>query len=195
MQAALAPSGYSGTPLPAKLGLKDGGPGFKLPGANPIPDEWRNWGRSAASREMQETGEELWQGLPEGPLRSEVSFPKAIAQALGTDRSAENPVLVGSCKTNFGHLEAAAGITGLIKVVLSLARGKIPPHLHFETPNPMLDWNTLPLRVTTALQDWPKRDGPSCAGVSSFGFSGTNAHVLIMELADRANPYIDTKKP
>ena len=104
---------------------------------------------------------------------------QAIAQALGTDRSAENPVLVGSCKTNFGHLEAAAGITGLIKVVLSLARGKIPPHLHFETPNPMLDWNTLPLRVTTALQDWPKRDGPSRAGVSSFGFSGTNAHVLL----------------
>jgi hypothetical protein len=58
-----------------KLGLKDGGPGFKLPGANPIPDEWRNWGRSSASREMQETSEELWQGQPEGPMRSEVSFP------------------------------------------------------------------------------------------------------------------------
>jgi peptidoglycan hydrolase-like protein with peptidoglycan-binding domain len=61
-----------------KLGLKDGGPGFKLPGANPIPDEWRNWGRSGASREMQEFGAELWQGQPEGPLRSEVSFPAAI---------------------------------------------------------------------------------------------------------------------
>ena len=65
---------------------------------------------------------------------------QAIAQALGTNRSTDNPLLVGSCKTNFGHLEAAAGITGLIKAVLSLARGKIPPHLHFETPNPMLDW-------------------------------------------------------
>jgi N-acetylmuramoyl-L-alanine amidase/Putative peptidoglycan binding domain len=61
-----------------KLGLKDGGQGFKLPGANPIPDEWRNWGRSGASREMQEFGAELWQGQPEGPLRSEVSFQTAI---------------------------------------------------------------------------------------------------------------------
>ena len=111
---------------------------------------------------------------------------QAIAQALGTNRSTDNPLLVGSCKTNFGHLEAAAGITGLIKAVLSLARGKIPPHLHFETPNPMLDWNTLPLRVTTALQDWPKCDGPSRAGVSSFGFSGTNAHVLLEQAPARA---------
>lgn len=110
---------------------------------------------------------------------------QAIAQALGADRPADNPVLVGSCKTNFGHLEAAAGITGLIKLAVSLARRKIPPHLHFETPNPMLDWNTLPLCVTTALQDWPKRDRPSCAGVSSFGFSGTNAHVLLEQAPAR----------
>jgi acyl transferase domain-containing protein/SAM-dependent methyltransferase/acyl carrier protein len=104
---------------------------------------------------------------------------QAIAEALGSNRSADDPVLVGSCKTNFGHLEAAAGITGLIKVAVSLAHRKIPPHLHFETPNPMLDWNALPLRVTTVLQDWPKRDCPSRAGVSSFGFSGTNAHVVL----------------
>ncbi|MBX9645644.1 MAG: acyltransferase domain-containing protein [Xanthobacteraceae bacterium] len=111
---------------------------------------------------------------------------QAIMQALGANRSTENPLLVGSSKTNFGHLEAAAGITGLIKTVLSLAHGKIPPHLHFETPNPMLDWDTSALRVTTALQDWPKCDGPGRAGVSSFGFSGTNAHVLLEQAPARA---------
>jgi acyl transferase domain-containing protein len=103
----------------------------------------------------------------------------AIARALGTERDPKRPVLVGSVKTNFGHLEAAAGVAGLIKVVLTLEHGELPPSLHFRTPNPHIDWAALPVRVVTARTPWPRRDQPRRASVSSFGFSGTNAHVVL----------------
>jgi acyl transferase domain-containing protein/SAM-dependent methyltransferase len=106
---------------------------------------------------------------------------QALAAALGEGRPPERPLLVGSCKTNFGHLEAAAGITGLLKVVLALRHRSIPPHLHLKVPNPLVDWASLPLHVATKLQPWPKHTEPSRAGVSSFGFSGTNAHVILEE--------------
>ena len=105
---------------------------------------------------------------------------RALASALGP-RAKDRPVLIGSVKTNVGHLEAAAGIAGLIKVVLSLQHEAIPPHLHFQEPNPHLDWSTLPLRVPTSLTPWPRGPRPRRAGVSSFGFSGTNAHVVVEE--------------
>jgi myxalamid-type polyketide synthase MxaB len=90
-----------------------------------------------------------------------------------------DPLLVGSVKTNTGHLEWAAGVCGVIKVVLSLRHGLIPASLHFETPNPYIPWNDLPIRVVTELTPWPV--GRRIAGVSSFGFGGTNAHILIEE--------------
>ena len=90
---------------------------------------------------------------------------------------ATEPVIIGSAKSNMGHLEAAAGIAGLIKVVLSLQHAQIPPNLHFQEPNPHIDWANLPVTVPTTLTDWPATR--PCAGVSSFGFSGTNAHVVI----------------
>ena len=101
--------------------------------------------------------------------------------ALGANRTAGDPVLVGSVKTNIGHLEAAAGIAGLIKVVLALDHAEIPAHLHFRTPNPHVAWSELPIRVTSALTPWQPRGGRRLAGVSSFGFSGTNAHVVVEE--------------
>ena len=113
---------------------------------------------------------------------------QALAAALGEGRPFERPLLVGSCKTNFGHLEAAAGIAGLLKVVVALRQRSIPPHLHFKMPNPLVDWASLPLQVTAALQAWPEHAAPARAGVSSFGFSGTNAHVILEEtpaLSDR----------
>jgi acyl transferase domain-containing protein/SAM-dependent methyltransferase len=103
----------------------------------------------------------------------------AIARALGKERDATQPVLVGSVKTNIGHLEAAAGVAGLIKVVLTLEHGEIPPSLHFRTPNPHIDWTALPLQVVTEPTSWPERDRPRRASVSSFGFSGTNSHVVL----------------
>ena len=88
------------------------------------------------------------------------------------------PLLIGSVKTNIGHLEGAAGIASLIKVILSLQHKEIPAHLHFSTPNPYIDWDNLPLKVPTERIAWPRQD-KRLAGVSSFGFSGTNAHVVV----------------
>jgi acyl transferase domain-containing protein/acyl-CoA synthetase (AMP-forming)/AMP-acid ligase II/alkylation response protein AidB-like acyl-CoA dehydrogenase/NADPH:quinone reductase-like Zn-dependent oxidoreductase/acyl carrier protein/ubiquinone/menaquinone biosynthesis C-methylase UbiE len=104
----------------------------------------------------------------------------ALNQALGEGRSADQPLLVGAVKTNFGHLEAAAGIAGLIKVVLALQHRQIPPHLHFNQPSPYIPWEQLAVKVPTQLTPW-RSFGKRIAGVSSFGMSGTNAHVLLAE--------------
>jgi acyl transferase domain-containing protein len=103
---------------------------------------------------------------------------QALAAALGVDRPADRPVMLGSVKTNIGHLESAAGIAGFIKTVLVLQHGAIPPHLHLVEPNPHIAWADLPVTVPTRLTPW-RSDGPRVAGVSSFGFSGTNVHVVL----------------
>ena len=104
---------------------------------------------------------------------------KSLAAAVGQGRPPGNYCAVGSVKTNIGHLEAAAGIAGLIKVALSLKHRQIPPSLHFKVPNPYIPFDKLPLRVQETLQPWPEGPGPALAGVSSFGFGGTNAHVVL----------------
>ena len=106
----------------------------------------------------------------------------AVAAVYCKGRDADRPLLTGSVKTNVGHLESAAGVAGLIKAALALKRGVIPKHLHFHDPNPAIDWDRLPLQVTTDTTDWPRRDGrPRLAGVNSFGISGTNAHIVLEE--------------
>ena len=104
---------------------------------------------------------------------------EAAGTVYGKGRDPDHPLLIGSVKTNIGHLESAAGVAGLIKAALALKRGVIPAHLHFETPSPELDWDRLPVRVTAEPTPWPAVDRPSRAGVNSFGFSGTNAHVVL----------------
>src|ERR1700752_3910348 len=88
---------------------------------------------------------------------------------------------MGSVKTNTGHLESAAGVAGLIKVVLSLQHEVLPQSLHFEKPSPHIPWDSLPVRVVDKAIPWQANGRPRRAGVSSFGFTGTNAHVLIEE--------------
>ncbi|MEV4410633.1 beta-ketoacyl synthase N-terminal-like domain-containing protein [Catellatospora sp. NPDC049609] len=112
---------------------------------------------------------------------------RALAAAYGTGRDPARPLLVGSAKTNIGHLEAAAGIAGLIKTVLALRHAEIPPHLHFTDPSTQVAWDRLPLRVSAAGAAWPPGPEPRLAGVSAFGFTGTNAHVVISE-APAATP-------
>ncbi|MYB52718.1 MAG: SDR family NAD(P)-dependent oxidoreductase, partial [Acidobacteriia bacterium] len=105
---------------------------------------------------------------------------RAVAAVYGTGRATDRPLVLGTAKTNIGHLEAAAGIAGLIKVMLAMKRGIIPRHLHFENPNPHIDWSELPVRVASEAMDWPiSADRPPCAGVSAFAISGTNAHVIV----------------
>ena len=106
----------------------------------------------------------------------------AVAAVYGKGRPADRPLLIGSVKTNIGHLESAAGVAGVIKAALVLKRGVIPRHLHFQNPNPSLDWDRLPLQVTSSMMDLPQRpDRPRLAGVNSFGISGTNAHIVLEE--------------
>ncbi len=107
---------------------------------------------------------------------------EAVADVYGRGRDAGRPLLVASVKTNIGHLESAAGIAGLIKTALVVNRGVLTKHLHFQDPNPRVDWDRLPVRITTTMMDWPSRPGrPRLAGVNSFGISGTNAHIVVEE--------------
>ncbi|MCA9970397.1 MAG: SDR family NAD(P)-dependent oxidoreductase, partial [Anaerolineales bacterium] len=105
----------------------------------------------------------------------------ALGAVYGAARAADNRLLLGSVKTNIGHSENAAGIAGLIKVVLSLQNEQIPPHLHFRQPNPFIPWDELPVEVVAGGRPWPAGERPRIAGLSSFGFSGTNAHAIIAE--------------
>lgn len=102
----------------------------------------------------------------------------ALGRVLGSGRPVDQPCYVGSVKTNIGHLEAAAGIAGLIKTALIVQHGSIPPNLNFETPNPAIDFDALRIRVPRELTRWPEGK-PVVAGVNSFGFGGTNAHVVV----------------
>ena len=104
----------------------------------------------------------------------------AAAAVYGRGRETDRPLLMGSVKTNIGHLAAGAGAAGLVKVLLAMRRGVIPRHLNLRNPNPEIDWERLPVRVTTTATDWPLAPGRRpLAGVSSFGFSGTNSHVIV----------------
>lgn len=120
---------------------------------------------------------------------------RALGAVLGSGRSADRPLMIGSIKTNFGHLEFAAGIAGLLKVVLALQHEEIPPHLHLQTPNPFIEWKDLPISVPTAVTPWRSGDRRRIAGVSSFGFSGTNAHVIVEEAAAQAAAEIAIDRP
>lgn len=107
---------------------------------------------------------------------------RALAAALGPGRPAGSPLWLGSVKTNMGHLEAAAGVAGLMKVVLSLVHREIPPHLHFRSWNPLCEVESPEMSIPTEVTPWQPADGgPRVAGVSSFGIGGTNAHVIVEE--------------
>ncbi|MFG2504778.1 amino acid adenylation domain-containing protein [Streptomyces rubiginosohelvolus] len=105
----------------------------------------------------------------------------ALARALAVGRAPGTRAYVGSVKTNIGHTESAAGIAGLIKTVLSIGHRTIPPHINLENLNPAIDPATLPYEIPTRPTPWPAHEGPARAGVNSFGFGGTNAHVVLEE--------------
>jgi acyl transferase domain-containing protein len=103
----------------------------------------------------------------------------ALMSVLGEERHSEQPLLIGSVKTNIGHLAGAAGIAGLIKTVLALQYRELPPHLHVQKPNSRINWQAYPIEIVQQRRAWPQ--GAHIAGVSSFGWSGTNAHVIVEE--------------
>jgi len=120
---------------------------------------------------------------------------EALGAVFGTHRPAGSRLHVGSVKTNIGHLEAAAGIAGLLKVVLTLQHTTIPPNLHFSQPSPHIPWTNLPLTVPTQLTPWPASDQLRTAGVSSFGLSGANAFVVLQEAPPTALQPVSVERP
>ncbi|WNG36081.1 acyltransferase domain-containing protein [Archangium violaceum] len=120
---------------------------------------------------------------------------RALGAVLGAGRTKEQPLYLGSIKTNVGHLEGAAGIAGLLKVVLMLKHGELPPHLHLSRPNPYIAWDSLPLAVPTKRMPWSPIDGRRIAGVSSFGLSGTNVHVVLEAAPPRAAAALAQAEP
>jgi acyl transferase domain-containing protein/NADPH:quinone reductase-like Zn-dependent oxidoreductase/acyl carrier protein len=116
------------------------------------------------------------------PLGDPIELQAAHA-ALSTGRS--SPLRMGSIKTNVGHTEGAAGVAGLCKAILSLQHGEIPASLHFDEPNPHVDWSTVQVEIPTQTTDWT---GRRVAGVSGFGLSGTNAHIVLEAWTDERSP-------
>ncbi len=122
-----------------------------------------------------------------GTLLGDPIEARALGTVLGRGRPEDAPLVIGSIKSNLGHLEAAAGIAGFLKAVLAVHHGRIPRTLHFETPNPHIPFDQLRLKVASEQHDWPSMRTPRRAGVSSFGFGGTNAH-LVLEQAPTPVP-------
>jgi acyl transferase domain-containing protein/acyl carrier protein len=106
---------------------------------------------------------------------------RALAEIFGPGRNPEHSLRVGSVKGNLGHAESAAGIAGLIKAILALQHGKIPPTQHLKNLSPHVEWNGLAITVPTVTTEWNRESGRRVAGVSSFGFSGSNAHVILSD--------------
>ncbi|HQR84093.1 MAG TPA: type I polyketide synthase [Polynucleobacter sp.] len=116
----------------------------------------------------------------------------SLDQVFSHGRKSDHPLLVGSIKTNVGHLEAAAGIAGIMKLVLSLKHEQIPPHLNCTNPTNRFPWSEKPIQIAQHLSKWERSDKARIAGISSFGFSGTNAHILIEEAPTKST--LETKR-
>jgi myxalamid-type polyketide synthase MxaE and MxaD len=144
-----------------------------------LQEAYRNAGLSPAKVQFVETH---GTGTPLGdPIEV-----KALGNVLGSERSADFACVIGSVKTNIGHLESAAGVAGVIKTALALFHRQIPPNLHFEEINPLIVLPAFPMSVQTELTRWPSDDRRLVAGVSGFSFGGTNVHLVLEEAP--ANP-------
>jgi acyl transferase domain-containing protein/NAD(P)-dependent dehydrogenase (short-subunit alcohol dehydrogenase family)/acyl carrier protein len=180
---------------PAAIALADGDPIYAVILGSAVNQDGKTVGITVPSRTAQESlmaeacrragvapariqyVEAHGTGTPVGdPLEM-----NALAAVLASGRPPGDKCWIGSIKTNIGHLEAAAGIAGLIKAALCLQQRAIPPHLHFRQPHPGIPLADLCVRIPLQLEPWPAHSGPAYAAVNSFGFGGTNAHVILAE--------------
>jgi acyl transferase domain-containing protein/acyl-CoA synthetase (AMP-forming)/AMP-acid ligase II/acyl carrier protein len=180
---------------PLSVALKDGDSIYAVIRGTAVSQDGRTNGLMAPSRQAQEAvllaayqdagispGQVQYiEAHGTGTLLGDPIEAKALGTVLAQGRTAGSKCAIGSVKTNVGHLEAAAGVAGLIKVALSLKHRIIPPSLHFKEANPHIPFDELPLYVQQTPSPWPSEHGARLAGVSSFGFGGTNAHVVLGE--------------
>ena len=190
---------------PLSKAVADGDPIYAVIRGSAVNHDGHSEGLTVPSQQAQEAvmlAACRSAGVPPGALQyveahgtgTSVGDPieaNALGMVLAIDRRPGADCAVGSVKTNFGHLEAASGIAGLIKVALSLKNREIPPSLHFHEPNPEIPFHELPLRVQTSLAPWPDESGVALAGVNAFGFGGTNAHILLAGIEDRSSTTVD----
>jgi 8-amino-7-oxononanoate synthase len=180
---------------PLSQAQKDGDPIYSVILGTAVNQDGRSNGLSAPNPEAQEAVvREAYDraGVSPGQVQyveahgtgTKLGDPmelKALGAVLSDGRVEGDRCAVGSVKANLGHSETAAGITGFIKVALALKHQQIPASLHFQDPNPYIDFDGLQLRVQQTLEPWPYRQGAAIAGINSFGFGGTNAHVVLQE--------------
>ena len=158
--------------------------GFTVPSRDAQEDLMR---RTLAAAGVQPSAVDYVEAHGTGTPLGDPIEARALSAVYSEARPSDRPLRIGSVKTNLGHTESASGVAGIIKTALSLWHEEIPPQLHFSTPSPHIDWDHMPIRVVTQRTAWPSaikasRQGrPRLAGVSSFGLSGTNAHVLLEE--------------
>ncbi len=186
---------------PLSRALADGDPIYAVIRGGAVNQDGRTNGLTAPSRSAQEAvlraayrqagvspeQVDYIEAHGTGTLLGDPIELAALGSVLGEGRGLDRPCSLGSVKTNIGHLEAAAGVAGLIKTALALRHRTIPPSLHFSRPNPHVAYDDLPLRVQRDLDAWPDTGRPALAGVSSFGFGGTNAHLVLEEAPTRVD--------
>ncbi|CAN5569156.1 polyketide synthase Pks13 [soil metagenome] len=129
-----------------------------------------------------------------GTLLGDPIEAEALGRVIGKGRNADQPALLGAVKSNVGHLESAAGAASLTKVALALQNDKLPPSINYAGPNPYIDFDAIHVKVTDTVTDWPRYSGHAIAGVSGFGFGGSNAHLVLREVlpSDLVEPETET---